>query len=96
MASQLFRCLSRFRYVYNIRKYEDARYLVSAVDICSLGRPVMEIPQVLSFYKTDVGYSFTLKRQSLMTLPFCEIGLAEQFGETIAMPKLHFKQMLFY
>ena len=45
MISQLIWGLPKFLYVYNIWKNEDTRYLASTFDICSLGRPVMEIAQ---------------------------------------------------
>jgi hypothetical protein len=34
------------RYGYSICKYEGSRYLVFKDDICNLGQPVMEKPQV--------------------------------------------------
>jgi hypothetical protein len=41
MISQQFFSLQNLRFVYSICKNEGARYLVSIVDICGLGLPLI-------------------------------------------------------
>ena len=47
--------LKKFRYVYNICKYEDARYLVSIVDICNNLRLSIHIRNLSFSYYLCVG-----------------------------------------